>query len=229
MTLSQIKELYIVNGWNDKYLIYERNAGVRFVHKYLCTVVKKNRRFAVEGFDFTSNIDDLKSQINQKVQQYLYDSDYYNPCMRNRATVRHFIHDRLGELGFKPSGGFSDFNCYVYAEQTGYGYTPYTVHLSVNIDENKETVKVMVSTGEWSWVDVKCGFDFKEIENAIHSLLKPLFLHSTFNTIRVVEKMTIGEVAELVKTEFSPSNLTTKTTNMKQTLKTQLQELIDKL
>lgn len=235
----QVKDLnlnYKVLKQDGAFHLYSlTEMGQRSPIKYLCSVKKHGSiKFYVEGSEPTSNFDVLQEQIKNKIDSYEYDSEYYNPCYRKGVFEELIIHDYLRSLGFEHVND----DTYTLSDKNVYGFNTADICMSIwglsalgDVLEKGspgEEVAVILSTGQFSWVEVKCKRNVKDIKKSIDGLLKPLFLTDSVNLITKSEKLqTVGDIDILMKR--LTGNLDTQSKDVKSYLKERLLEIADKL
>ena len=242
MTIKDLEEYFLVDIFFAKtnkgqYLLSEKVASMtgRSPHKFLCVIHKKgSNSFFVVGNKPTNNLDTLKNQVEDYVKSLPYDSDYYNPRFVAGLKEELIIHDYLKGLGFK--GEDSEF--YVLKEQNVYKYTSQKISMSLyginhrgggfsswnDKDTISEEVRVVLHTGEYSWVESTVKREVEEIKKAIDSMLKPLFVSdSAYNFSKSEQLKNAGNI-ELYLTSLT-KNLEHVSMDYKSTLKQKLLEM----
>lgn len=237
-TLKELKEVYrIIKFPNTKgYLVYDNKegSGNRCVYKYLCSLEKKGAKFKIIGTNESySNKSDIIDAISKYVNNLEFDSEYYDPSLREGLFEELIIHDYLVERGFKSHLGWdASDTIYVLKEKNIYqGNTDAIVITLRNIgsfDKIHEKVTILFKTGDFSWIESTCLRNVNDIKKEIDSLLKPYFLTEGARNIKHSEEYTTQEFNAVIK-KINPSTLDTLTNEMKSDLKTRLQELIDVL
>jgi hypothetical protein len=228
MTIKKIKEHYplVSNLDTDTYIVYGPN-GKRSTSKYLATIHKKGRSFFVTGYKPTTKIETLKEQINDFVSKLPYDSEYYNPCWREGHKDYIIVYDYLDSINFK--SGYLDGDGFHLKTPSIYGYQATKISLFIyglDVLNLKDTVEICLSTGDYSWVSVKCKRDAATIIENIDSLLKPLLVTEAVSNIKVSDKLKMSDIDITLK---QLKNLDIKETDMKTYLKNELLKIANTL
>jgi len=236
MTIKELKQEYKVDKRDNTYHLYSLvEQGKRMPSKYLCSINKHgNTKFYVDGFEPTSKFSVLQEQIKNKINSYEYDSEYYNPCYRKGVFEELIIHDYLDSLGFKSSA--SEY--YVLNDKNIYGFVTSNVTMTIHgldsfndVYKNgapRDTVKVILYTSDYSWVNVTVNRTVEDIKNGIDTLLKPLLITDSSNMINKSEKLkSIGGDVDIILSQLC--GLDIKEQDIKSYLKKQLLEIADKL
>ncbi len=209
--------------------------GQRSPIKYLCSVKKhSDTHFYVDSYEPTSKLSVLQEQIKNKIESYEYDSEYYNPCYRQGVFEELIIHDYLRSLGFEHVND----DTYTLGDKNIYGFNTAKITLSIwslsafndvyKDGKPKDNVDVVLWTGDWSFVQVSCKRNVKDIKKGIDGLLKPLLITDSVNLITKSEKLqTVGDIDILMKRITSSLDIQKK--DVKTYLKEQLLEIASKL
>lgn len=235
----QVKDLnlnYKVSKRDGVFHLYSlTEIGQRSPIKYLCSVKKHSgTHFYVEGSEPTSNFDVLQEQVKNKIESYEYDSEYYNPLYREGVFEELIIHDYLRSLGFEHVND----DTYTLSDKNVYGFNTAKITMSIwNLSalsdvvsggKPKDEVDVVLWTGDWSWMQVSCKRNVKDIKKGIDGILKPLLITDSVNLITKSEKLqTVGDIDILMKR--LTGSLDTKSKDIKSYLKERLLEIADKL
>lgn len=238
MTLKEIKEHYTVYGKYSNeypYLLYTKDIATdcRSVHRYLCSIKKKNQRFAVVGTDkYVNNINDLSIEIKKHTNSLEYDSDYYNPMYREGYFEEMIIHDYLADRGFKSSNRYLNTISYEYAPRNIYDGKLTNIYLSFHglesMKEIKDNVTILLSITNFSWVRHECKRNVRDIINGIESLLKPLLLDGSIKLYNKSKEFDDTKFLADIKL-LDPNTLETKSFTYREDLKLALQGLLEKL
>jgi len=230
MTLKDLKNEYLeVIKFDKKYHLYTLG-GKRSPYKYLASVNKKGHSFWVDGFKPTTKMDILKSQIDEFGKSLPYDSEYYNPMYRPGVTEEHIMIDHLDSLGFKFLCDRGYFSYFVYDKKSIYGYQLTNMTLAIegldSFNGLKETVKIIVDTGDYSWISSTCKRTVEDMIKTIDSLLKPLLVTEAVSHINTADKMEFGDV-DIILNKIKGMDI--QKTDIKDYLKTQLLEIANTL
>jgi hypothetical protein len=230
MTLKDLKtEFTDILKLKGKYHIYDDN-GKRSPYKYLASVNKKGHSFWVDGFKPTTKMDILKSQIDEFGKSLPYDSEYYNPMFRPGVTEEHIMIDHLDSLGFKFDGSNNNYSHFIYNKKSIYGHQLTNISVSIygldSFNELKETVKIIVDTGDYSWISSTCKRTVEDMIKTIDSLLKPLLVTEAVSHINTADKMEFGDV-DIILNRIKGINI--QKTDIKDYLKTRLLEIANTL
>ena len=225
MTLKEIKQKYNVDKYNGQYLIFDPKEGScdRFVHKYLCSLTRVSKTsFKITGTDIViSKMDSLDEQIKSFTSSLKYDSHYYNPMYKNGTFEELVIHDYLSEIGFKNDYG----NLYVLSHDNV--YEEEIRDASIGITFEKEKVRLILHTGDFSFVNINCSRDIEEIKNGINSLVKPLLVSEGIKNLNASEKL--GEIEKMTEMNLNviTRSMDVVSTEYKAILKEKLTQLIE--
>ena len=244
LTLDLLREKFYIPEYKHEgklILFHKSEKGMRMVHKYLCLIEKKRKKFCVPGYPLTSSLEILDKQISDKIASYAYDSEYYYPGYRAGVFECHVMMDYLNGIGFKLENNdtyiLSDKNIYNYVSQEvaitiiGLDYHGGFFGMGLNEDGSlKEEVSIILHTGRYSWVETKAKREVEAMKKAVDSLLKPLFVSdSAYN----FEKSTELKNSDLTNMEVTikqiGSNLNVYSADYKQELKSRLMEMASQL
>jgi len=237
MTKKQIISQLELAGYkifNFKKLIniYSSTESGRMKHKYLCSLESKNGRYRVYNTDnkYSSKIEVINSQINTYLSNIEYDSEYFYPLYNDGVKEEFYVHDYLYNLGFK-----SHYNIFTYKPKDIYLGNTTTITLQViGLSNcgcydifNGEELQIILHTGKHSWASIKVKRNFKDIKEGIDSFLKPLLLTESNNLLEISGKLDYKAI-DVTFTALSNS-LDIIEANMKHKIKTQLQDILNKL
>lgn len=205
ITIKELKKHYhIFKHDKDTYLIHQLNpGGSRMVHKYLCTVHRRqNRYWSVVGHSgSTAKLDKLKVNIQEYINSLEYDSEYYYPRYRAGVFEEHIIHDYLHKLGFKYGSNFGDIETYELNQKNIYGRESDLSLTFSGLDAfNKvsEYVEISYSVAWGSWVSIKVKRNVEDIKKGIDSILKPLFLTTAATNVINNDKLETNEQLDVL-------------------------------
>lgn len=190
MTLKELNNHFEVFKWGNVYKVHSLTIGGRSVYKYLCSAEKTGSKFNVIGYKKTSSIEEFKEQVLDYVLNLKYDSEYFDPAYREGIKEVHFVHDYLRELEFK-----NESDSYIYNPKNVYGGKTTKITLSFyGLDVwgnsfNPNEVQINLSTGMYSWVNIKVKRDMKALQEGIDSLIKPLLLSEGARNITTADKL----------------------------------------
>lgn len=222
MTVKELKnEFDYVIKFNNQYHVYSEG-GKRSVYKYLATVNKKGRSLFVTGYKPTTKMQTLKEQINDFVTNLPYDSEYYDPMLRKGLKDELIVIDYLKSINFERDGYVvNNHDRFELKKPSIYGYQATNISLFfIGFDDkNSDKIDVQLSTGDYSWVSVKCEKDATTIIKTIDSLLKPLLVTETVSNIKMSDKMKMSDIELKLK---QLKNLDIEETDMKKYLKKEL-------
>lgn len=228
MTLKDLREEFEVLKYDDTYRIYSKTESGIFSHKFLCIAFKKGNSFYISDNKPTTKVDTFKNQVENYLNNLEYDSEYYDPLLREGFAHIHYVHTYLTALGFK-----NDRNSdYTYKPKNVFGGNTTKIHLSfIGLEDNffhkqSDRVKIIMHTGDWSWMSVEVNRDFKELKNGINSFIKPLLLTEGVRNINDSEKLDFNSVDYIMK---ELNGLSLSETNYKETLKNKLLEIAHSL
>jgi len=208
MLLYQIKENYKVQkDERGKTLhLYDKRegSGSRMVHKYLVTAYKV-KTGVYEVFDNSpcSHIEDFIDDVNLKISEYEWDSEYYNPQLRKGIFEEWVVMDELVKKGFKSNGS----EHYILKLKNIYGQVLTSINIwlngidsMTNVDEDglSKKIKILLDTGNWSWVEgdsVKRNVN--DILEGVDKLVAPLLLGNTLSNLEAFEKTKIYNVDDV--------------------------------
>lgn len=196
ITIKELKKHYeVFKHDKDTYLIHELKPGnSRMVHKYLCTVIRQQKRYwSVVGQGIsTAKLDKLKDNIQKYIDSLEYDSEYYYPRYRKGVFEEHIIHDYLNSIGFRYSNGYSDYETYELTQKNIYGKKAevFLTFYGLNaFNEVGEYVEISYSIEFGRWVSVKVKRNVEDIKNGINSILNPLFLSDAATSLTNSDKL----------------------------------------
>lgn len=188
-TLKELKEYYpYVLKNKGKYIVYTEG-GLRSPYKYVATVNKKGNSMFVDNYPPTTKMSVLNEQIEDFQSNLLYDSEYYNPMFREGVFEELIIIDYLDSISFVHKG---DDN-FEYVDKSIYGYQTTSIHLTIQglnaFNKLEETVRLMLHTGDYSWITLTVKRNVEDIKKGIDTLLKPLLLSESAKNIINSDKM----------------------------------------
>lgn len=226
MTLKELQKHYKVFKHDKVYHIHSSTVGGRYVYKYLCSAQKKGKSFNVIGYKGTTLIEKFKNQVEDYLSKLEYDSEYFHPLYKEGIKEVHFVHDYLTNLGFK---SFS--SSYVYNSKNIFGGKTTEIALSfygldVWRNFNSKEVKISLSTGRYSWTSITVKRTFKDIQEGIDSVIKPLLLSESAVNLTLADKL------ETVIKDYKDNSMidyTILSTDYKKQLKEKLLEIAEKL
>lgn len=235
MTLKEIKKHYRLEKYREdkqKFLVYSKNpgTGMRMVFQYFCLITRIGTKFFVDGYKPTSDINILKSQIDDYVSNLKYNSEYFNPHFRKGYVEELIIHDYMNELGFKSD--MSSDDVYKLSNENAYGYVTTNVSVSfygLRAFDEKDKVTIYVWTSGTSCIKTEVIKDVESIKEGIDSLLKPLLISDSINNFNTAEKMENDTMDIDIFLSKINHSLDMTNQNYKSKLKDRLIELIDKL
>lgn len=168
-----------------------------------------------------ANVETLKEQINDFVSKLPYDSEYYNPMLKNGLKDELIVFDYLSSINFERNSYVNNHDGFELKSPSIYGYqaTKISLYFIGFDDENSNEIKVNLSSSYYSWVSVKCKKDATEIIKAIDSLLKPLFITEAASNLKNSDNMKMSEV-ELTLNKLK--GLDIEKSSMKEYLKKEL-------
>ncbi len=225
MTLEEIKNKFIVNKFNEQYLLYSLTEKGRMNHKYLCAINKKGNKFFVDGYEPTNIIDELEAQVANYVKLLPCNSENYDPRFAKGVFEEFSTYDYLKEIGFSNKGmgnGFKMIQDNIYNIDTN--IILYIDGLDYSDNNDEIDIKIYTNKGFTRWISTKCKKEITEIKKAINSLLLPLLISINFINIEIIEKLTT-EATEINECGMFGFDIN----KQKFDLKTKLQELINKL
>ena len=221
MTVKELKnEFDYVSKYNNQFNVYS-DGGKRSVYKYLATVNKKGRSMFVTGYKPTTKMETLKGQINDFVSKLPYDSEYYDPMLRKGLKEELIVIDYLNSINFERNNYINNYDSFELKTPSIYGYqvTKISLYFIGFYDENSDEIKINLSTGDYSWISVRCNKDATEIIKRIDSLLKPLLVTESVSNIKISDKLKMSDI-ELKLKELKGLNI--QETDMKEYLKKEL-------
>lgn len=239
-TIKELKEYYKIerNPTDNTYLVYDKNihSGRRMVYKYLCSLRKIGNGFQIIGT--SEKFIDIKiiiSAINIYVESLEFDSEYYNPMLRNGLFEELIIIDYLGERGFKVRSGWNhDTIIFILEDKNIYLGNSDKVVLEIeglgvscnDISPNKVNIKF--KTGLRSWIEDACERKVHEMIKTIDSLLKPYFIAESARNINHADDYKLEEFKATIN-KLDLNSFEKLTADYKNELKTKLQEIINVL
>ena len=234
ITIKELKKHYnVFKHDKDTYLIHELNSGnSRMVHKYLCTVHRRQNRYwsVVGGSGSTAKLDKLKANIETYVNSLEYDSEYYYPRYRDGLFEELIIHDYLDKLGFKYGNDFGDTETYELNQKNIYGKDSDVSLTFTGLDSfNKvsEYVDIYYSVSWDSWVSIKVKRNVDDIKKGIDSILRPLFISDAATGLINDDKLETEEQLDVLFNKLV--GFTSHNTSARETLKCKLIELANSL
>lgn len=232
MTQKDLKDNYELYKRDGEFRLHHLTKGGRSVHKYLCSAVGKGTKFNVIGYEPTSKIEVFKAQVEDYLSKLEYDSDYFNPDLREGVKHIWFVHDYLTNLGFR-MGGYKEPDAYIYDPKNIFGGNTTKIIISFSglesgfmVKENLEEVTIILSGMGWSWTTVTVKRNFKDLQTGIDSLLAPLLTTEAGTNLKTAEKCKIGDVDFIQK---SLTGLDVNSINYKSELKNKLLEMAEQL
>lgn len=217
MTLKEIKNQYYVLKMDGNYHIHSKEVGGRTVHKYLCTIEKtKNYKFNVIGYAPVNTLEKLNEQINDYLNNLEYDSEYYSPLYRKGTSQEFLLIDLLNEYGFK-RGGWDEPDGFNLKRNSIYGGKHTSINLNYSIDVEEELIKIYLYNSDFSWVETKTSFNFKDIHKKLNGLLKPLLLTEGIENIKISDKMQDSDIDLIIK-ELKGFDISSSKVNLKNKL-----------
>jgi hypothetical protein len=240
-TLRKIKKAGKTEDPKEQFILFEKKAATtgRSVHKYLCPITRNGTYFSVKGFKQTRDIQTLESNVKEYINSLPYDSDYYCPRFRDGLTEELIIHDYLGSIGFKNPFYSNSQEYYELIDKNIYGFKSANVALSIwgldswaFYDNGKfnlpSEVRVVLHTGDWSWLEVKAKREVEDIKKAIDSVLKPLYLTDSATNVKRATLLKNASNVEMTMNKLMDS-YEVGTMDFKSHLKKQLEETLAKL
>ena len=243
MTIKELKQHYTVYGRYSNeypYLVYTKEAqeNWRTVHRYLCSVKIIGRRITIieqPGKSY-NKLNDLKQAISSYTTSLPYDSGYYDPAYRKGVFEELIIHDYLSDRGFNSEHTGGGMLTYELANKNIYGGKIDTITLSINglswtgfkDDKIPEEVKIILWTGQYSWVENKCKREVGEIIKSLDSLLKPLLLTNGVTFVNESDKYKAEQFNATIN-KLGTNTFKQYSKEYKEELKVKMQEIIDKL
>jgi len=234
--VKDLKELFKVET-SDRgktlHLFDKKNgSGSRTVHKYLVTLKKVSTGIYIVSHGKTrqsSKLDDLLSNIEYKIKSYKYDSEYYDPRMRDGSFEELIVIDKLNEMGFQ----MNNRDNFILMEKSLYGDEKVIADISIyGLDsfENKQELKITLHIGEFKWVDSKpVKRDVEEILNSVKNLIGPLSLVNTLNGFEIVEKCGNFNVDDIKIKQMNTKTLTIEEKELKPILIEKLENALKQL
>jgi hypothetical protein len=197
MTIKEIKNHYEIYRRDGSFRIHSKTEGGRMVRKFLCVAHKKGNSFYVDGFKPTTKIERFIEQVNEKIVQYKYDSEYYYPDYVEGVAETIFIHDYMTKLGFRIArygeGGGDD--SYIFDRKNVFGGQTTDIHLSFlglsRLGEKSKMITICLSTGCFSYTSLTVGNNFDDLKDGIDSILKPLLLTEGIRNVDLVKDLEI--------------------------------------
>lgn len=243
MTIKEINTKFQLSKFtkNGMRLLFEKEVSKtgRSVHKYLCLVGKDGKKFYVQGCQPTSKLDVLEQQVKDYVASLPYDSDYYCPNWRDGIFEEFIIHDYLTSMGFVRTMYSNSQETYELKDKNIYGFKSSNVVISIwgldawafykdgKFNLSKE-VRVVLHTGEWSWMEVKAKREVESIKQAIDSVLKPLYLTDSATNMKRATMLENASNVEMTMNKLMES-YDIGSADYKATLKKQLEDTLAKL
>lgn len=230
MTIKELKQHYAIYKRDSQYRICSLTEHGRSPHKYLCSAIKNGNKMSVVGYGLTSNLNVFKEQVKDYLSKLEYNSEYFNPDLRNGLKEELFVHDYMKELGFE-----SYDNHYKYKSKNIYGGKSFNMDISFDGLEaikfwNKElpeTVDINFWIGSYSWINVKVPRTFQGLKKGIDGLLKPLLLVESLKAFELAEKLNDESID--LNINMLSTNLDFKSESFKAELKQRLLNLAEQL
>ena len=234
ITLEELKKYYKVysldNGKTQNLSTIEP-IGLYTPHKFLCYITKvKTGVYKVGDFEPTSDINVLIENQKEYSSSLKYNSEFYNPGYRKGYFEEMVVYDYLRNLGFKSHN--NDTYTYTFKDVYGKEIELATITISGLSDfafgetELKDIVIVILHLNENSWMSVKdIKRDADIIIDTIQGLLKPLFISTAFESLKIAENFQNVAVDMNVNSGF----LNVKTEPYKEKLIKQLEEMLEVL
>lgn len=219
MTLKYLKEFYNIYPIDNYYILHDKvELGKRIVHKYIGQIFKNKDKFYVQGFDLTNKLEVLQEQLKQYEQSLEFDLEYYYPLYRKGITEEYIVHDYLLSKGFKNIGNsfYKLIIPNVFGQENEFDIS------FRGLDTFKEIsneININIWLGNYSWVEIKCSRNPKEIIKQINN-----YLGLSGLTI-------ISEYLKIIPEQIENTNLELKSlkTNLTVSVQDFKQELIQKL
>lgn len=200
---------------------------------------ERRKKYFVQGFKPTNKLEVLEQQVKDYTSSLPYDSDYYCPRWREGLFEELIIHDYLGSIGFKNPMYSSSQDYYELTDKNIYGFETSKVAISIwglcgwdNYKDGKfnlpKEVRVVLHTGDWSWMEVKAKREVEDMKKAIDSILKPLCLTDSASNMKKAMLLTNVSNVEMTMNKLMMS-YEVGSTDFKDTLKKQLEETLAKL
>jgi len=244
MTITDLRTRFIVDKHRSepyKFVLFKKEAETtgRSVHKYLCSITKNGSLFTVDGFEPTNKLDTIERDVETYIKSLPYDSDYYCPNWRDGLKEELIIHDYLGSIGFKNPFYSNSQDYYELIDKNIYGFKSANVAISIWGLDSWEfykdgkfnlpaEVRVVLHTGDWSWLEVKAKREVEDIKKAIDSVLKPLYLTDSATNLKRGTLLKNASDVEMTMNKLMES-CEIGTMDFKSTLKKQLEETLAKL
>jgi len=243
MTIKEINTKFQLSKLTNKgmHLLFEKEPAKtgRSVYKYLCLVGREGSKYFVQGFKPTNNLEVFEKQVMDYINSLPYDSDYYCPNWRDGLKEELIIHDYLGSIGFKNPFYSNSQDYYELIDKNIYGFKSANVAISIWGLDSWEfykdgkfnlpaEVRVVLHTGDWSWLEVKAKREVEDIKKAIDSVLKPLYLTDSATNLKRGTLLKNASDVEMTMNKLMES-CEIGTMDFKSTLKKQLEETLAKL
>lgn len=231
ITLKELEKYYRVHSLDNgktQNLSTLEPIGLYTPYKFLCHITKvKTGVYSVGDFEPTSDINILIENQKEYTASLKYNSEFYNPDYRKGYFEEMVVCDYLRNLGFKSHN--DDTYSYNFKDVYGKKIEIVTITISGLSDlafgetELKDTVTVIVHLNENSWLSVKdIKRDADIIIDTIQGLIKPLFISTTFESLKMTEKFENVAVDMNINSGFL--NVTTEP--YKEKLINQLEEML---
>lgn len=226
MTIKELKtKYYVYKAYNrdGNYRICSLSSHGRFPHKYLCSATKEGNKMGVLGYKLTSSLSEFEKQVDNYLMGLEFDSEYFNPDLRDNYKYEMYIHDYMCKLGFKNKRDSE----YVYASKDIYGKNSFRIETSfsgISIGDEGKNISMLLWIDGYSWIETKLEKSLPKIKEGIDSMLKPLFVSESIKLLALSEEMSFVNI-DLSKSDMENFTIT----DYKERLKQELIKMIDKL
>lgn len=244
-TVKELKEHYHIGKYvkpsdGKGFLIYDKRegSGTRTIYKYLACLAKKGNSFGLvdngKPIKYYSNIDKIIKDVNSYVKSLEFNSEYYDPSLRDGLFEELVIYDYLIGRGFKHDLALSNNDLFILNDKTVYGSPQKSVVLSINglspLGKNKlpEIITISLYNENNSFIKIECKREVYEIISKLDSLLKPYFLYESSKNLGHSDKYNFEQFDATINA-IDYSTLNTLSKEYKIELKEKLKLMLDKL
>jgi len=241
MLVKEIKENFKISTEDrgKSWQLYSKDEhGIYNVNKYLCTINKVKRNFyCVDTPDFepTKDITTLLSDVEKYLSSLKYNSEFYNPLYREGYFEEIVVTDYMRKIGFNSDSGDS----FTMERKDVYGGDKKRCVISIDglnsfggllssSNEISENVKIILWTGDSSWISSECKRNSDDIIKHINSILKPLFLANSVTDFVKQKEFALANV-EIDMNEFSLSSMENNKKPYKEEMISSLEEMLKEL
>lgn len=236
MKLEDLKKEFRVVTLDGKYYVYNKEFGSSDYsnYKYLCNLDKSGNKFKIVGTDqYYSNVEDLKTAIQNYVDSLPFNCEFYNPQYREGYFESAVVNDYLRKQGFKSDGNhWGGIEGFCLELKNIYGGKSNKIQITISgldyINEISETVDISLWTSSYSWISQTVKRDAVEIIKAINSIVKPLLLTDGINNVNESDKYNVEKFTASIN-EFDLGSLTKYSKEYKHELKEKLQQILETL